>query len=318
MKEADIAVIIVNWKVRALLEKCLDSIIENTEGYQVNIYVVDNDSHDGTSEMIMMEYQEVKMIALPRNIGFAAANNLALKQAKAKNYILLNPDTEIMPGFFSTIINYFNQHPQIGIVGPKILNSDGSLQLSVRRSPDLLSQTLTLLKLQNILSSERALEKYVVKIFIPLFSRIRKFFVGNKILPYYLAKDFDYNREQSVEQIMGAAMVIRPEVFDKIGYFDERFFIWFEEVDFCRRARQAGFTIQYLPTAKILHQGGASFSKRNAIRKQFIFNKSLLYYFLKHKPIWQGLIILLLIPINILLTLIYVAFLQSKQKQSFF
>lgn len=318
MQPADIAVIIVNWKVRALLEKCLNSIGANSDGFQIQIFVVDNDSKDGTSEMIMMEYPAVKMIALPKNIGFAAANNLALKQAQARYYLLLNPDTQIMPGFFSAAVNYLKEHPEVGIVGPQILNSDGSLQLSVRRSPDLLSQSLTLLKMQNIMASEGPLEKYVVRLFVPLFYKLRKALSGNHIMPYYLAKDFDYDKEQTVEQIMGAAMIIRPEVFHKIGYFDERFFIWFEEVDFCRRARQAGMIIKYLPQARILHQGGASFSKRNAIRKQFIFNRSLLYYFFKHKPFWQWLIILLLIPINILLTFIYVAFIQNKQRQSLF
>ena len=113
-------------------------------------------------------------------------------------------------------------------------------------------------------------------------------------------------------------MVIRPQVFDKIGLFDEKFFIWFEEVDLCRRARQAGIKIKYFPGATIIHQGGASFSKRNVIRKQLIFNKSLLYYFFKHKPLWQSLIIFLLVPVNIILTFIYVIFLQNKQKQSLF
>ncbi|MCD4760989.1 glycosyltransferase family 2 protein [bacterium] len=318
MSRADITVIIVNWRVRALLEKCLNSIIANSDGFNVRIIVVDNDSRDGTSEMLMMEYPQVRVIALPSNIGFAAGNNLAIKQAEADYVFFLNPDTEILPGFFANIMEYMQEHPEVGIVGPKILNLDKSLQLSVRRSPDLVSQTLTLLKLQNILGTNKPLEHYVAKIFIPLILKFRKFFSGGKILPYYLAGDFDYDKEQSVEQIMGAAMVIRSDVLDKIGVFDEKFFIWFEEVDLCLRARQAGVVIKYFPGAAILHQGGCSFSKRNVIRKQVIFNKSLLYYFWKHKPKWQWLIILLLLPINLILTLVYVTIFKNKQKQHLF
>jgi GT2 family glycosyltransferase len=318
MSKPDLSIIIVNWKVRALLEKCLDSILQNKDGLNLEIIVVDNDSKDGTSEMIMVEYADVTMIALPKNIGFAAANNLALKQASSDLIFLLNPDTEINPGFFGQIKEYMDNNPQVAIVGPKIFNPDGTLQFSIRRSPTLISQLVTLLKLQNILSSDKDLKNYVARPFLTPILKIRKFFSKNKIIPYYLAEAFDYNKEQSVEQIMGAAMVIRRSVFDKIGFFDEGFFIWFEEVDFCNRALKKALTIKYFPMASIIHYGGESFSQKNSLPKQLIFDKSLLYYFLKQKPFWQFLVVLLLVPINILLTLIYVVFIQSKDSESIF
>ena len=203
---------------------------------------------------------------------------------------LLNTDTEITNNFFDNIFEYFTNHPEVDIVGPNIKNPDGSNQASVRRLPDLLSQILIMLKLKNIL-------------------------VGNKLLDNYLAKGFDYRQEQNVDQIMGAAMLIRKSVFDKIGNFDEGFFIWFEEVDFCLRAKQARLNIKYIPYATIIHKGGESFNQRNTLRKQIIFNKSLLRYFAKHKSFLEWFIILLINPINILLTVFYVIFLKEKYKQ---
>jgi len=286
---ADLAIIIVNWRVRPLLEKCLNSILANSDGLKLQILVVDNDSRDGTPEMVMVEYPQVTMISLARNIGFARANNLAMKQAKARYYLLLNPDTEIVPGFFRQAIDYLDGHPEVSIVGPKIINPDGSTQLSISRFPDLLSQVMVLLKLRNVL-------------------------VGNKFLSHYLFKDFDYSQEQSVEQIMGAAILVRPEVFEKIGTFDEHFFVWFEEVDFCKRAKKKFLDIRYVSHLSVIHYGGESFSQRNMLRRQWIFDKSLFYYFFKHQPIWQWLLILFVIPVNLVLTLLYVIWLKHQDE----
>lgn len=289
MVKTDVSIIIVNWKVKALLKKCLDSLLVYKNNYNLEIFIVDNNSQDGSVEMINSDYPQVKLLALPKNIGFGAANNLAIKDAKADYIFLLNPDTEITADFFVKIFEYMENNPAVGIVGPKIKNDDASQQPSVRREPDLLSQILILLKLKNVL-------------------------VDNKLLNKYLFKDFDYNKVQTVDQIMGAAMFIRRSVFDKIGLFDEKFFIWFEEVDFCKRAKQAGVIIKYFPEAVIIHHGAKSFSKSGILRKQIIFNKSLLYYFSKHKSFWQTFIILCLIPINIILTFCYVIFRKSKGK----
>lgn len=283
----DLSIIIVNWKVRYLLEKCLDSIYAYAGKYNIEAVVIDNDSRDGTAEMVMVQYPEVIMIALPSNNGFARANNLGIKRSSADLILLLNPDTEITPGFFENIFDYFKKNPEIGIVGPQILNPDKTNQPSVRRFPNLFSQILVLLKLRNIVKDR------------------------TPGLKNYLQSDFDYQKEQIVEQIMGAAMIIRRSVFDEMGLLDEKFFIWFEEVDFCKRAHDAGIIIKYLPTAKIIHHSGASFDKAKIVQKQLIFNKSLLHYFWKHNPFWHYLILLLFVPINLVLTLIY-AFLVQR------
>ena len=280
MHKVDISIVIVNWKVRPLLEKCLDSIIADTADFTTEIFVVDNDSRDGTPEMVMAQFPQVTMITLSSNNGFAKANNIALKQAKGRYLFLLNPDTEVEMGFFKTIISYLDVHSEVGILGPRILNSDHSLQQSIRRFPKLLSQLLILFKIRNLVPK-------------------------NKIFRSYFADDFNYNKEQNAEQIMGAAMVITRATFEKLGFLDERFFVWFEEVDYCQRAKKKNIIVRYLPTASIVHHSGTSFAKQRIMRKQMFFNFSLLRYFLKHRPVWENLAIVLIIPINILLTAIY-------------
>jgi len=287
MDRPDISIIIVNWKVKDLLQSCINSILSYKDNYNIDIFVVDNDSCDGSVEMLKADYPEVKLIALDKNIGFGSANNLAIKQARADYIFLLNPDTEVTKDFFKNILQYTKNNPSVDIVGPKIINDDGSKQASVRRNPDLFSQILVLLKLTNIPGA-------------------------NKFLDHYFFKNFDYNKEQAVDQIMGAAMFIKRSVFNKIDAFDEKFFVWFEEVDLCKRAKSFGLDIRYFPGAYIIHHGGESFSKSNILKKQKMFNKSLLYYFSKHKPLWQTTIILLLVPVNIILTLSYVLFRKAK------
>ena len=280
MSQVDISIIIVNWKVRHLLEQCLNSVIADCKDLRVEIFVIDNDSRDGTPEMVMAEYPQVTMISLPRNHGFAAANNLGLRQAKGRYLFLLNPDTEIQPGFFRIALDYLDQHNEVGILGPRILNHDYSLQPSVRRDPKFLSQLLILLKIRNLWSN-------------------------NKIFNHYFATDFDYNKEQDAEQILGAAMFISRDTFEKIGLLDENFFIWFEEVDYCIRARKQGIIVRYLPSAHLVHYGGSSFAKQQNFKKQVFFDTSLFYYFCKHRPIWETLIIALMIPVNLIVTFFY-------------
>lgn len=308
-----VSVVIVNWRVRKLLEKCLHSIFAQIDPEKVEVIVIDNDSNDGTSEMLMSEFPLVRVGALARNAGFATANNLAIKMAYGELIVLLNPDTIVPPGFFDKMIKYMSGHPAVGIVGPRLYNADGTIQASVRRVPTLMSQVIVLLKLQNIVNEKTDLEKHLGGIFLSLARKLRKFLAKNNITAYYLASDFDYNKESRVDQIMGAAMIIRRSVLDKIGLLDHKYFIWFEEVDFCERAKKAAVVIHYVPSLEITHLGGASFDLAPTVRKQVMFDRSLWRYFRKHQPRWQSLVILLLIPINIILTAIYDWFLRWKE-----
>lgn len=253
----DLSVIIVSWNVRELLEKCLLSLGEYRGDIDLEIFVIDNASADGTVEKIRQQFPSVKLIASDVNLGFARANNLAIRQAVGEYVLLLNPDTEIFPDTLGKSLAFMSSHPDCGIMGPRMQFADGSPQPSVRRFPSLWPLLLLLFKLPKLWPQLKAINDY-------------------------LAADFDYGRPQAVDQIMGAFMLIRREVIGKIGLMDERFFIWFEEVDFCLRCWQAGYKVYYNPDARIIHYGGQSFSQQKTMANQSRFFKSAFKYFLKN------------------------------------
>jgi len=250
------SIIIVSWNVQDFLEKCLRSIFEQTRNLKFEIFVVDNGSTDETSEMILKKFPQVNLIRNNRNLGFAVANNQAIRLAKGEFILLLNPDTEILDGAIEKMVDFMQAHSEAGVAGPMILNPDKTLQPSVRRFPTFLDQILILLKVPH-------------------------FWPNLRLLKRYLAVDFDYSRVSEVDQVMGAFFMVRREVFHKIGLFDEKFYLWFEEVDFCHRAKQAGFKVMYNPYAQIIHYGGKSFKQQWTLIKQWRFFRSMVYYFWK-------------------------------------
>lgn len=257
MDKIDVSIVIVSWKVRELLKKCLESINSSRGDLQLEIFVVDNASNDGTVEMVKHYFPDVILIANHENAGFAKANNAALKRARGEYVLLLNPDTEIYGDTLIKSLEYMKRHSLCGALGPKMIYPDGRLQPSVRRFPKLWPIILMLLKIPKILPNLKSIDNY-------------------------LAKDFDYSREQVVDQIMGAYIFIPKAVLDKVGHLDERFFIWFEEVDFCRRLKSAGYEVRYSPDISIIHHGGKSFAQQALISNQKMFFMSALKYFLKY------------------------------------
>ena len=272
----DLSIITVNWKVKDLLEKCLRSVYEQTKDISFEVFVVDNDSGDGSVEMVREKFPQVSLTASNDNLGFAKGNNVAAKDAKGRYILLLNPDTEILDNAIGKMVKFMDNHPGCGIAGFKLLNPDLTLQPSVRHFPTFLSQALILLKLHHL-------------------------FPHSAPMRHYLAEDFDYTKTQPADQVMGAFFMIRKKVIEKIGLLDEKFWIWFEEVDYCKRTKEAGFKILYTPEAKIIHYYGQSFKQVYNVKKQKDFNKSLTYYFKKHQPLWQRILIGILKPISIAL-----------------
>lgn len=290
-KQKTLSIIIVNWNVRHLLFKCLKSIIRFAPDFSYEIFVVDNNSSDRSQEMLKSAFNKeiqsglIKLILNDQNLGFAKANNLAIKKSKAKYVLLLNPDTEIIQkNTFEKMIQTMENNHKIGILGTKLLNSNRTLQPSVRRFPDLFSQAIILLKLHVVL---------------PLF-----------VLKKYFALDFNYDRELECDQVMGSVFLIREKVIKEIGILDEDYWIWFEEVDYCKRAQDKSWLVYYTPEISIVHYGSQSFKQMLNPRKQKEFNKSLLLYFKKHHKIWKYIIVKTLNPISILLS--YFVLLYNK------
>ena len=252
-----LSIIIVSWNVKGLLKKCLESIFRNQNDLALEVFVVDNASTDETSEMVKNHFPQVQLISNEKNLGFAAANNQGIKQAKGDYLLLLNPDTEIVGSALKTAIDFMKSNQLIGVCGVKHLNPNGTLQPSIRRFPTFWPIFLTLTKLARIFPNLPAINKY-------------------------LAKDFNYSQAQSVDQVAGSFFLIHRQVIEKIGLLDENFFIWFEEVDFCHRVIKAGWQVWYTPNASIIHYGGQRFKQQFTLKKQWLFFKSAIKYFQKY------------------------------------
>lgn len=265
----DFSVVIVSWNVSKLLRDCLDSIfcLPLTEQPK-QVFVVDNASNDDTVEMVREKYPSVSLIVNSANRGFAAANNQAIEKIATGAVLLLNPDTKVYLGTFPRMLRAFADHPKAGIIGPKLLNQDGSYQPSVRNLPSVCALTVIALKLRYVFPKLPVLKKY-------------------------LATDLKTDKEQVVGQVMGAAFLIRREVIKSVGLLDEKFHVWFEEVDYCKRAANAGWGTWYIPEAVVTHVGGQSFAQQPSIQKQYRWHKSVIRYSRKHFGLFGTLVLLI-------------------------
>lgn len=272
-----VSIIIVSFNTLLLLQKCLESIFEHTKEIKYEVIVVDNNSLDDTKEYLTgmdRDRSDVSIILNNKNLGFARANNQGIKKAKGRYIILLNPDTELKNNAIKELVGFMERYSDFGISGPKLLNSDGSLQQSVRRFPQLLDQVFILLKIHNIFPNLPPLKKY-----------FQHDFTGYNL---HVTRCFN------VDQVMGAAFIMRKGVIEKIGSLDESFRRNFEEVDFCFRAKQAGFKVCYVPSTEIYHHKGTSFRQIGLVKKQINWNHDVLRFFFKHRPKWQWVILWLI------------------------
>ena len=258
-----------------MLKQCLESVFANTNGLDFEIIVINNDSGDGTVEMVEENFPQVQLVKSSINLGFARACNLGLKRASGENLLLLNPDTRLVGNSLKIANNILINDHSIGILGGQLLNYDKSIQPSVRSFPKFTDHLMMIFKLHHLIKLKR-----------------------------YLALDFDYQKQSEVDQVMGAFFLISRPAWEKIGDFDDRYYIWFEEVDYCQRAKRAGFKVVYSPEPKIIHYGGRSFKQVFTLKNQWIFSKSRLRYVLKHQGFFSYAIIFVLTPVSLILTLL--------------
>lgn len=253
----DLSIIIVSWNVADLLAACLDSILSgDTTG--VEIIVVDSASADHTVTVIQQRYPQVRLIAQSENLGFVRCNNIGLREARGRYMLLLNPDTEIIDSALAQMVQYLDTHPEIGIVGPQTLNTDGTTQSTRRRFP-----TLALAFFESTW-----LQPYAPK----------------HMLDRYYVTDQPNDGVFEVDWVQGSALMARREVYEQIGGLDEGYIMFSEELDWCRRAKEAGWRAAYLGTAKIIHHGGKS-TDQVVARRHIHFQESKLRYFRKfHGP----------------------------------
>ena len=251
----DLSIIIVSWNVSKLLYDCLQSIAENKGELAVEVIVVDSASSDDTPEMVAQEFPWVYLIACDENVGFPRGNNLGMAHANGRFILLLNPDTQIVGHALQTMIAYLESNPEIGMVGPQLLNSDGTVQSSRRRFPTL----------GTAFFESTWLEPYAPK----------------AILEDYFVLDVPDDKIATVDWVVGACMMTRYEIAESVGGMDEAYFMYSEELDWCRRVKQAGWDVVYLPTAQVVHHYGKS-SDQAVTHRHINFNRAKLRYFRKY------------------------------------
>ena len=268
----DLSVIIVSWNVRGRLRECLRSVLSDAMSLRAEIFVVDNASNDGTVQMMAEEFPQIKLIINKENVGFARANNQAMDFAQGKYILLLNPDTKILAGALDGMVKFMEVSPRAGVAGCHLVDEEGETVPSARRFPGVWDQSLLILKLPHLAPA---------------------------LLDGYLMKDFDYEKSAEVDSVRGSFFMIRREVVQKIGGLDERYFVWFEEVDYCQQVKKSGWQVMYNPAVKCIDYVGASFGQLKTFEKQKMFTESLLKYFKKWQPGWQSRLLFCLRPIGL-------------------
>lgn len=253
----DLSIITVNHKTKNLLKQCLNSIYSENYHFSYEVSVVDNDSKDSSIEMVKKKFRQVKLIENRNNLGFAAANNQALRRSNARYLLLINPDTVVLPDSLNVMMEFMDEHPEAGIAGCKLLNPDYSLQYSCRKFSNFATFFLRGIHLDSI-------------------------FPNNTILRKYMMFDWDHNEVREVEWVLGSCMMVRRKAIEQVGMLDENFVLYFEDQDWCYRMWKHGWKVYYVPQAQMIHY----YQRRSA--KQFLnvstwtHIKSMLYFFKKH------------------------------------
>ncbi len=258
----DLSIIIVSWNVSSLLAACLDSLrLESlrADGLTVEVIVVDSASSDGTGAMLTARYPQVKLLAQTENVGFTVGNNVGLKAATGRMLMLLNPDTVVIGDALAQLVKYIDAHPEVGVVGPQTRNSNGTIQSTRRRFPTLVTAIFESTWLQP--------------------------FAPRRVLDRFYVTDVADDAVADVDWVQGSALIARREAYERVGGLDERYVMFSEEVDWCKRIKAVGWRVMYVGTARIIHYGGQSTEQVTA-RKHIHFQQSKLRYFRKyHGPI---------------------------------
>jgi GT2 family glycosyltransferase len=262
--KSDIAFVIVSFNTCDILREALASVERETRNVIAEVWVVDNNSTDGSADMVEAEFPEVRLIRSPINLGFGAANNAALAQARGRYIVLLNSDAFLSPGCIDRAVQHMNEHPQAGLGGARLVGRDGSWQPSARIFPAVWNDAVILLGLSARYPHSR------------IFGRFDRTWT-------------DQNQPALVDWVPGAFAIIRSEALAKVGFFDPAFFLYSEEVDLCKRMQSAGYQIWYWPDLEVIHIGGESSRQVKSLEMsssgaQLVLwrMRSMLLYYRKH------------------------------------
>jgi GT2 family glycosyltransferase len=259
------SIVIVSFNTKDVLRECLESVERESDGLEIETLVVDNNSGDGSPEMVENEFPRVRVLRSTVNLGFGVANNLAIRAAGGRYVILLNSDAFLCPGSLKLAINKMNLHPQVGLAGARLVGRDFSWQPSARMFPSVFGDALVL---------------------TGLAARFPK----SRLFGHFDRTWADQLEPAQVDWVPGAFSIVRSDVLEKVGLFDPRFFLYSEEVDLCRRIKRAGYEIWYWPDILVIHIGGESSRQINNLERSFSGStqlvlwrmRSTLLYYRKH------------------------------------
>jgi len=269
----NLSVVIVNWNTKDLLSQCIESIKSHTKRAAFEIIVVDNFSSDGSPGMVENNFPDVTLIKNKKNRGFGQANNQGLAKARGKYILFLNSDVTVNENCLDEMFDFMEKNPEIGASSCKLTFPDGSLQHSCRVFPTF-------------------------RTFFLMLIGLRYLFPNMKIFRDYLMQDWDHSDIKEVDQIMGSFMFIRSDVLEQIGSFDERYWMYFEEVDLCLRMKKAGWKIVHYPYVSAVHFLSKSSEQWGEIKRINEFQNSLLKYFKKNGKSYEYYILLALSKIK--------------------
>ena len=258
-----LSIILVNYNGQKFLEKCLNSI-EKFIGYQLcEVIIIDNNSIDDSISIVQQNFPSVKLICSPANLGFGKANNLAVQHSRSDYLLFLNTDTILTANISQILLAYLQQHQDVGIISPKIVFSDGSYQLSCGRLPNILVEFLDKIRY--------GLDQKWHHIFANLYSQ-------------------QHSNIQEMGWLTGACLMMPRDVFDRVGGFDESFFMYFEDKDICKRVAEMGLKVVYYPKTSLIHLlGGSSQGVKKSVNTYY--RDSQLYYYQKHLGPFQTAIL---------------------------
>ena len=255
----DLSVSIVSYRTPELLRRCLSALATQHTALSMDVTVVDNASGDGSVDLVRGEFPWARVIANPRNAGFGAAHNQVLRRARGRYWLVLNSDAAPTGDALQTLVDALNADPGLAVVGPKLRHPDGSVQPSRRRFPTVASLFLE-------------------------STQVQRFWPDNQVVRDHYVQDRRDDEPQDVDWLVGACLCLRADAVRQVGLFDERFFMYSEEIDLCRRLRAAGWRVRYVPSAEVVHFEGGSSRADLAARDQRFQSSKLAYAAKWHGP----------------------------------
>jgi GT2 family glycosyltransferase len=262
----DLSIIIVSWNTKEFLLPCVRSVLENEQGISREVIVVDNGSQDGSGNEVKVKFPYISLVENQKNVGFAKAVNQGLQKASGRYILLLNPDTQMKGGTIGRLVLFMDSHPDTGVAGAQLLNSDGSKQNSIANFPSLATELFN--------------------------KRLLRWLFPNR----FPGKERHYPEPVEVDSVIGACMMVRRETLNQVGSLDEDYFLFLEETDWCYRMKKAGWKIYHVPQAEVFHfQGKSAETDKNRSKVEYFRSR---YHFFK-KNRGSGLCFILVVGLMV-------------------